>query len=487
LAFQTIRGESGVDFIGTDNVDILLSLNEAGDQTVDALGGNDNITLENTAGVVGTATVKGGAGNDTIVIGGTSNQGITRISGSILNGGLGDDILTSQGAVTSTIRGNEGQDTINLAGNYTSSKINGGAGGDIFALTAAVQLENTKILGGNDNDGAINLSGQIITAVNSTVNGSKGVDTITLGGAAINATGFTVFGGQGDDFINAAAMTAASDGVTFSGDDGNDQIQTATADDLIFGGEGNDIITTTGGANTIDGGAGDDQLTGGAAADSIDGGEGNDTIVDADALANTINGGEGNDSITVGLGADEITGGLGRDTYIDATGTYQGSTDYNIGLSDSNAVTTGVTTTFDRFVDLFGGASTVDIDLTSALSNQLAGSNVTNAGVNTGAAIATIAIADENNGTGVTFAEIKTAVDAAALTASGNGGVNAYIITVAGQTAVNGVTMNGVVAAATAVDYVLLNNTNTILDAGDSMFQVSAGDGANVIAAIDLN
>merc|ERR1712216_599418 len=116
-----------------------------------------------------------------------------------------------------TIRGNEGEDTFSLSGNYTSSVVNGGAGGDIFtiATAAGIQLESSKILGGNSNDGVINLSGGAITAVNSTVNGSKGNDTITLGALAITSNGFTVFGGQGDDFINAAGTVAASDGITF--------------------------------------------------------------------------------------------------------------------------------------------------------------------------------------------------------------------------------------------------------------------------------
>ena len=94
MAFETISGASGVDFIGTENVDVLFSLNEAGRQSVVAAGGDDDITLENFTGVVGTATVRGGEGDDTITVG-TGESGITRIADSSVNGGAGDDTITT--------------------------------------------------------------------------------------------------------------------------------------------------------------------------------------------------------------------------------------------------------------------------------------------------------------------------------------------------------------------------------------------------------
>jgi hypothetical protein len=387
--------------------------------------------------------------------------------------------------LNSTSRGNEGEDVITLAGNYTSAAVNGGAGGDSISLSAAIQMEDTKILGGNDNDGAINLTGGFaITAIDSTVNGSKGNDTIRLGGAGtVSATGFTIFGGQGDDFIDGSLLNAASDGITFSGDKGNDQISTGAGDDLLLGGDDVDVLSSTSGKNTIDGGAGNDRLTGGTAADSIDGGVGNDTI---DGLGgnNTINGGDGNDRITVAAGDDEITGGAGSDRYSDTGGTtYTGNNDFNIGLGDSSAATSGTTVTFDVFSDLFTGAgATADIDLTTGLSNSLAGSNAGSANLNNNGVLLTIA--DEGNGTGVTFAEIKTAVEAAGLTASGATNVQAYTIEVAAQSAVVGVTAAGITAASS---FVLLNDPNIIMNSGDVMFQVVQGDGANAIARIDLN
>jgi hypothetical protein len=487
VSFQTIPGAAGTDettFLGTEGVDLLLSLNTTGSKTVEALGGNDNITFENTLGVVGDVTVKGGAGNDTITIGSATSGRVTRLTNSSVNGGAGNDTISLRGALNSTSRGNEGEDVITLAGNYTSAAVNGGAGGDSISLSAAIQMEDTKILGGNDNDGAINLTGGFaITAIDSTVNGSKGNDTIRLGGAGtVSATGFTIFGGQGDDFINGATLNAASDGITFSGDKGNDQISTGAGDDLILGGDDVDVLSSTSGKNTIDGGAGNDRLTGGTAADSIDGGVGNDTI---DGLAgnNTINGGDGNDTITVAAGDDEITGGAGSDRYSDTGGaTYTGNNDFNIGLGDSSAATSGTTVTFDVFADLFTGAgATADIDLTTGLTNSLGGGDAGSANLNVNAAIN---IADEGNGTGVTFAEIKTAVEAAGLTASTATNVQAYTIEVAAQAAVAGVTSAGITAASS---FVLLNDPNIIMNSGDVMFQVVQGDGANAIGRIDLN
>ena len=105
LAFETIRSAAGVDFIGTDGVDALFSLNETGAITVDAKGGNDTITLQDSDQVVGTATIKGGAGNDTIALTAESGGNNSRLASSSVNGGQGDD----------TIKGGRGADRIQLS------------------------------------------------------------------------------------------------------------------------------------------------------------------------------------------------------------------------------------------------------------------------------------------------------------------------------------------------------------------------------------
>ncbi len=43
--FQTIRGENGLDFIGTDSADALAVFNEDGTKIVDAKDGDDSVDL----------------------------------------------------------------------------------------------------------------------------------------------------------------------------------------------------------------------------------------------------------------------------------------------------------------------------------------------------------------------------------------------------------------------------------------------------------
>jgi Ca2+-binding RTX toxin-like protein len=358
VAFETIRGESGVDFVGTAAVDALFALNETGAITADGLAGNDTINIANSTGLVGNATVKGGAGNDTIAFTDAAGANVSRLLNSSVNGGAGDDAIGTEGTESSVVRGNEADDNFTLRGNYSNSTINGNSGEDSFAInivgnaTATLTLSNSKILGGTDNDGRMrfNAGGGIAAAIDSTINGSKGNDQITIGAVA-RAEGFTVFGGQGNDLINSS--NAGADGIVYSGDKGDDQITTGAANDVVNGGEDNDLIDAGTGTDTIDAGTGDDIVLDRA---------GNDTSVL----------GEGNDAYTDAAGNDTITGGAGRDTYtIDATG----DNNYVIGSGDSAATLTGTSQGFDIFSAGFT-ADNQHIDLTP-VAEALLGDAVT--------------------------------------------------------------------------------------------------------------
>lgn len=458
LAFETIRGAAGVDFIGTDGADILLSLNEAGAKVVDAKGGNDSITLDDATAVVGTATVKGGAGDDTILIGTAvvANNQITRLSGSSVNGGEGNDTITTRGVVNSTIRGNQGEDVFNLRGNYTSAVINGNSGGDVFNLDAAVQLEDTKIVGGNSNDGQMILDSFDITAVNSTLNGNKGNDAIIIGGTAagtnLTATGFTVFGGQGDDTIqNEFATVTSGNVVTYSGDKGDDDIDAGVGNGSILGGEGNDTLNGEAGKDTIEGGVGDDVIDGGAGDDVIKAEAGDDTI-----------------ALNTG-GEDTVTGGAGKDTYTGAD-----VVDFVFeAIADSPATFSGAGATLESAFDDFTGftfVAGVDDLVVDGVDNILAGSVATtvnnNGAINIGAAGGTIHDA----------ADIKAAIEAAPLTASALGTIQAYVVTV-DATALQD---DGATASTLAGDiFVYLNDTNTIFSSGDMMVEMGSVAQAN--------
>lgn len=470
MAFETIRGESGVDFIGTDGVDSLFALNETGSITVDASGANDIITVANTSGVVGTATVKGGAGDDTIAfaLAGDSNE--TRLSSSSVNGGAGDDDITLEGAVTSVVRGNEDDDDFTLRGNYTGSTLNGNGGNDTFDMDAAtsISLQSTKILGGNDNDGAMVFDDgtgavDITSVVDSTINGSKGNDAITLG-IVTTATNFTVFGGQGNDVItsnNTAAVNNTDAGIVYSGDKGDDTITTNSANDSISGGEGNDLITSAAGTDTVDGGAGDDVITDGA---------GNDTT--------TL--GDGDDTYNDGAGNDTITGGGGADTYaFDVT-----ATDDNVytiaAVTDSAAALSGTTRTFDTIgVGFTAAIQSIDI---SAISESLLGEEVDNNTTVTLGANSTVVPGTTIASTADTFAELRTALSGGALLTASSAAANDINI--------DFVTVIGDGGASALIDgtYLIVNNTNAILDSGDLMFRISGAAGTTLdanMAALD--
>ena len=443
LAFETIRGTAGVDFIGTDSVDVLFALNETGAITVDAKDGNDTIDVADANGIIGTVTIKGGAGNDTIRAQDSDGAGAARFSSADVKGGAGDDTITSNGSVTSVLRGNEGNDDFVLTGNYTNSTVNGNSGVDTFTVGTGIVLSNSKVLGGSGNDGVMNFTAGtgIDAAVDSTINGSKGVDNITIGRVG-SASNLFVHGGQDADTITVTNSVA--NGITYSGDKGSDTISvTGNAAASVLGGDDNDRIIVTGtGNNTLNGEAGNDVITIGGGTSSVLGGDGNDTITD-------------------GAGSDTITGGAGADVYTEDASA--GTSDrYVIGAGDSAATLSGITNGFDGFTARFTLATnTIDI---SAVSAGLLGDAVVQGTTNvTTTAITNIIDADNVTDFSELVTYFSTAAGAAELDASGAGVINANIFTITDTDAEN---INGT--------YMIINNGNTLLDGGDLMFEINA-------------
>ncbi|MCP4860274.1 MAG: hypothetical protein GY902_03415, partial [Planctomycetes bacterium] len=228
MAFTTTRGESGVDFIGTDGVDALFVINEpennvvsggTGVITIDAKAGNDNVDLTNESGVTGNAEVKLGEGNDILTMGGNAVNRLNRLVDSFVNGGPGNDDITTEGTVSTKLRGNEGDDDFFLNSNYTGTTINGNSGQDSITLDGDITLSDTKILGGSGNDGQFDFSdtGNEILAVDSVIQGGKGLDTITIGDVTTGTTNFRVSGGADNDTILVQNTNEASDGVAYNG------------------------------------------------------------------------------------------------------------------------------------------------------------------------------------------------------------------------------------------------------------------------------
>ena len=205
----TVRGGDGNDlFVATDTIFASVFLNgNAGDDFFKFWPG--------PSALLG-STLQGGQGNDYIQVDAATS--------SIINGNLGDDRI-GVGDYTSTVSnssvyGGQGNDTINLYGEITDTLIDGGLGNDIINGSAASGFAaygnegNDSLLGGNGDD---DLQGGF---GNDTIHGGQGADTL-IGGVGNDI----ILGGQGDDTI-----TGGKGADTMTGGDGNNNFVLTTGD-----------------------------------------------------------------------------------------------------------------------------------------------------------------------------------------------------------------------------------------------------------------
>jgi hypothetical protein len=503
VAFVTTPGENSTDYIGSDNVDVLFVLNDnSGKISVDAKKGNDIVDLTNETGVVGNAEVKLGEGADILTMG-ANDTGNNRLSGSTVNGGPGNDNITTEGALSTKIRGNENDDDFFLTSNYTNTTLNGNAGVDSFTIGVSatnrggtIQLSNSKIKGGSDNDGQMDFTDGTILGVDSVIQGGKGLDTISIGTLASGLSNFRVSGGADNDTIAVNNTNGSADGAEYNGADGEDAINftdTNSGNAVTKGGNGNDRFTF-GAANgfTVRGAV----ITSAAGSGSINaaGEAGDDTFVVNSVTTNTLTAGAAAATAKSGGGKHKLTGGAGSDSYLIENGeaiivANAGITDVDRekltivinSVSESAATTSGTSTKHDSFtgapidnssaaaVAAGGGQNAINayrgygdvIDIKSGgtgeelVGNRLNSDEVTNNG----------ALADAAS---TNYGALKGALDGN-LTASvsnvnntNTGRISLQMVQVFNATTT---TLNGY--------YAILNNTNTILDAGDMMFTMA--------------
>ena len=461
MAFETIRSASGVDFIGTDEADVLVAFNETGAIFANGRKANDTITFtQNVTGVLSTATVYGGEGTDTITVnnavanstinGNKGNDTLTagNLAQAFFDGGADTDVLNvNNGSANSTIRGSKGNDTINLFAAFgtttiASSLVNGNENNDTINLSnvgVTTAYNSTVVYGGADSD-TITTNGGIGVFTNATINGNKGLDTITVTGGS--ASGLTIFGGEGTDTITATGIVQISDATKaanlyLSGDLGNDNITSGGGNDTIMGGNGNDVVNS---------------------------GAGNDTIM----------GGEGNDSITAEAGTNRVIGGNGADTY--TTPTAAGTDTFVIEeIANSQATVSGGTQGFDTF-EAASFSTTVDKLDISAVASSLAGGDVGAGAATVVAATAAASgptVAELNTVTN--FGQLKTLLDATVgsvfTNASTSAAIKAYTFTIANGSATN---IDGT--------YLWINDNQAAYNELDLMFNI----GANTFANADI-
>lgn len=192
---------------------------------------------------------------------------IRRIDGVRVNGGAGNDRITSELPANTAfwieLFGGDGRDT--LIGGPADENLHGQGGNDYLDGNGG----NDWLWGGEGDD---------------VVKGNEGDDSLR-GGAGNDS----IWGQAGDDWV--------------TGDSGNDLINGGIGDDSLLGGWGSDSIDGESGHDWLKGGRAGDLLIGGAGDDTIDGQGGNDSVA----------GGLGRDSLTGGAGRDQMQGGYGDD------------------------------------------------------------------------------------------------------------------------------------------------------------------------------
>jgi len=352
-----LSGGSGADIIhGDQGNDTLWS----GDQGVEDAGlehdqlfgdaGNDSLAI----GYGDDAD--GGGGADTLRIslaGATSGvtfttSGFTPGGTWLVNGGTIQNIET-----LTVITGSAFADYITIATHSFGINVNGGDGDDVITSSASSVVAN----GGNGNDRFISgIAGD-------NFDGAAGIDTVDYRNYASGVTvslgltaGQTGTGAGGDSLLNIENVDGSAFGDTINGsDDAN----------LIQGLAGNDSLDGNGGSDVLDGGLGADAMTGGLGNDVfyVDdsgdqvfeaAGQGNDAVYTSIAytlgagqsvealvltdpsaplgltgnnLGQTIIGNAGANLLTGGGGADDLIGLGGDDVLvgnIDAASTLEG-------------------------------------------------------------------------------------------------------------------------------------------------------------------
>ena len=143
---------------------------------------------------------------------------------------------------------------------FNESTLNGNQGTDVIVW--ARDLDSSKIVGGQDDDILLGLSGVV---KDTEINGNRGSDTMILLGLELDDS--SIYGGKAEDSILVAGVE--SNNTMISGDLGNDVINFLAIQSLnttLCGGDGDDSINDYSGAartnsTYLSGGAGDDSIT----------------------------------------------------------------------------------------------------------------------------------------------------------------------------------------------------------------------------------
>jgi Ca2+-binding RTX toxin-like protein len=241
--------------------DALFILSQDGDDKINAAAlvpgaiqlfaiagnGNDSLTgsngADNFSGDAGNDSVSGNGGADSL-FGGSDND--------TLRGGKGDDQISGDlGNDRMIWNVGDGADKVEGGDGTDFAEVNGGAGNDVFAVTANGALVRVDVAA------PAGSSLDIGTTESVTINGNGGNDQFSAVGNLAALTQLTIDGGTGNDTIlggNGADFLIAGDGNDFvDGNQGNDVALLGAGNDLFQWdpGDGSDVIEGQAGVDTL--------------------------------------------------------------------------------------------------------------------------------------------------------------------------------------------------------------------------------------------
>lgn len=281
---------------GTGNDDVKVTTDADGNVIVESNG----TTYTYPPGT--DITVRGGQGDDTINVDADGVQ-VTSL------GGDGKDTISAGNPViplfgddgNNTIISGTGDDTVTTSSG--NNRVSAGAGND----TVWTGTGDDKVSTYDGEDTVLDTGGENVVST------GTGEDTVNVSGSS------DVYTGDDADVVH----TGGGDDTIASGS-GDDRVEAGAGDDRVFGGEGRDYIDGQDGDDHLEGGAGAHRVDGNGnsyyAGDTIYGGDGQDTLAGGDAN-DYLDGGTGNDRASGGSGDDVVSGGKGDDTLDAGDGT----------------------------------------------------------------------------------------------------------------------------------------------------------------------
>jgi hypothetical protein len=267
-----------------------------------------------------------------LAVGGTTGADQVQLSansGNVVVDLNGTNLGTFQPTGALAVYTQDGNDEVQVSGNYRDALVDAGAGADQVQVSG--NFRDAHVTGGSGAD-QIEVSGNFRDAV---VNAGAGNDQAQVSGSYATAT---VLAGDGDDNVQVSGHVTRA---VITGGTGNDVLMASgLAPAVIAGGDGDDELYGSSGRSLLIGGRGADRITGGSGGDVLIAGY---TAYDddLDALtalhgvwvdttrtyaqrvaalqsAGTLPGGIRLDASTVfhDTSADVLTGGAGQDWFL---------------------------------------------------------------------------------------------------------------------------------------------------------------------------